>query len=71
MGIQMTSGECVAALRREGLALAQAARQDPARPVPFYPGWSVADLVAHTGAIHRWVLQIVRSRATQRLRREP
>jgi uncharacterized protein (TIGR03083 family) len=70
MVIQMTSQECIAALRREGGALADAARQDPTRPVPYYPGWSVADLVAHTGAVHRWVLEIVRSRATERLPRE-
>ncbi len=71
MVIPMTSQECVTALRREGGALAQAARQDPTRPVPYYPGWSEADLVAHTGAVHRWVLGIVRSRATERVPREP
>ena len=71
MVIQMTSQECIAALRREGGALAHAARQDPTRPVPYYPGWSVAELVAHTGAVHRWVLGIVRSRATERMPREP
>jgi uncharacterized protein (TIGR03083 family) len=65
MVIQMTPQECVTAVRREGGALARAARQDPARPVPYYPGWSLADLVAHTGAVHRWALGIVRSRATE------
>ena len=64
MDIQTTQ-EYVAAMRREGLALVRAARQDPARPVPFYPGWSIADLVAHTGAVHRWALRLVRSRATK------
>jgi uncharacterized protein (TIGR03083 family) len=71
MATRLTTVECVAALRREGGALADAARQDTTRPVPYYPGWSVADLVAHTGAIHRWVLGIVRSRATERMPREP
>ena len=71
MGSRLTPQEYIAALRREGGALAQAARQDPTRPVPYYPGWSVADLVAHTGAVHRWVLGIVRSRATERVPREP
>lgn len=37
------------------------------RPVPTYPGWTVADLVVHTGRIHRWVTEIVTSRATRRL----
>lgn len=73
MVIRMTPQEYVAALLREGSALARAARRDPARQVPYsyYPGWSVADLVAHTGAIHRWVLEIVRERATERGRRQP
>jgi uncharacterized protein (TIGR03083 family) len=65
MVTQMAPQEYVAAVRREGGALAHAARQDPARPVPYYPGWSVADLVAHTGSVHRWALEIVRSRATE------
>lgn len=71
MVIQMTPQECVAAVRREGGALARAARGDLARPVPYYPEWSVADLVAHTGGIHRWVLGIVRSRAMEPQRRQP
>jgi uncharacterized protein (TIGR03083 family) len=71
MGTRLSPEECVAALRREGGALAHAARGDPTRPVPFYPAWSIADLVAHTGAIHRWALGIVRSRAHERPRRQP
>ncbi|MBS43290.1 MAG: hypothetical protein CMH83_09045 [Nocardioides sp.] len=27
---------------------------DPAAPVPTCPGWTVRDLVAHQGAVHRW-----------------
>jgi len=71
MGSRLTSQEYIAALRREGGALAHVARQDPTRPVPYYPGWSIADLLAHTGAVHRWVLGIVRSRATESMPREP
>ena len=71
MVIQLMPEECVAALRREGGALAHAASQDLGLQVPYYPEWRVADLVAHTGAIHRWVLGIVRSRATERPAREP
>ena len=71
MVIQLMPEECVAALRREGGALVHAASQDLGRQVPYYPEWRVADLVAHTGAIHRWVLGIVRSRATERPAREP
>jgi uncharacterized protein (TIGR03083 family) len=60
------SEELVAAVGREGQGLLAAARQDLARAVPTYPGWSVADLVAHTGSVHRWVLGLLRSRATER-----
>lgn len=70
MDLEMTPRECVEALLREGGALARAALLDPSRPVPFYPEWSVADLVAHTGAVHRWVLGIVRTRATERVPRQ-
>jgi uncharacterized protein (TIGR03083 family) len=71
MVIQMTPQECVTAVCREGDALARAAREDLGRPVPYYPEWSVADLVAHTGGIHRWVLGIVRSRAMAPQPRQP
>ena len=43
------------------------ASADLDRIVPTYPGWTVADLVVHTGRIHRWVAEIVASRAAQRL----
>lgn len=51
----------VAALRREGEALAAAAGNLEAS-VPGCPGWSVQDLVAHTGEVHRFWGQIVERR---------
>jgi uncharacterized protein (TIGR03083 family) len=50
------------ALRADGAALADAADRglDPA--VPACPGWTVADLVLHTGMVHRHKLEIVRGR---------
>jgi uncharacterized protein (TIGR03083 family) len=33
-------------------------------PVPSCPGWSLGNLVRHIGGGHRWVEQIVRTRAT-------
>jgi uncharacterized protein (TIGR03083 family) len=71
MVIQMTPQESTAALLREGGGLARAVREDPGRRVPYYPEWNIADLVAHTGGIHRWVLGIVRSRAMGPQRRQP
>jgi uncharacterized protein (TIGR03083 family) len=38
-----------------------------AAPVPTCPGWTVADLIRHTGLIHRWAERIIRTRATGRL----
>ncbi len=35
--------------------------------VPTCPGWTVADLARHTGTIHRWVTEIVTTRATRRI----
>ncbi|MEV7601924.1 maleylpyruvate isomerase family mycothiol-dependent enzyme [Kitasatospora sp. NPDC089797] len=43
------------ALRREGALLAEAAaRTDLTAPVPTCPDWQLADLVRHTGQVHRW-----------------
>ena len=54
-------------LRTAARELADAATRNVEQDVPTYQGWSVADLVVHTGRIHRWVTEIVRTRATQRL----
>ncbi|GAA2135659.1 maleylpyruvate isomerase family mycothiol-dependent enzyme [Kitasatospora kazusensis] len=42
------------ALRRDGARLAEAAAGHLAAPVPSCPEWTVADLVGHTGAVHRF-----------------
>ncbi|MER5873619.1 maleylpyruvate isomerase family mycothiol-dependent enzyme [Streptomyces sp. NPDC002044] len=43
------------ALDREGLLLADLAeRAGTDAPVATCPGWRVADLLRHTGAVHRW-----------------
>ncbi|GGV01175.1 hypothetical protein GCM10010275_45220 [Streptomyces litmocidini] len=41
---------------------------DPAAPVPTCPGWTLADLTRHLGAVHRWADHLVRTRATVRVR---
>ncbi|MER8045528.1 maleylpyruvate isomerase family mycothiol-dependent enzyme [Streptomyces sp. NPDC094032] len=41
---------------------------DPATPVPSCPGWTLADLVRHHGATHRWTEHLVRTGATARVR---
>jgi uncharacterized protein (TIGR03083 family) len=40
---------------------------DTAADVATCPGWTVADLAAHIGGIHRWVTAIVASQAPSRL----
>jgi uncharacterized protein (TIGR03083 family) len=40
---------------------------DTAAEVATCPGWTVADLAAHIGGIHRWVTAIVASQAPSRL----
>ncbi|MDP1876833.1 MAG: maleylpyruvate isomerase family mycothiol-dependent enzyme [Actinomycetota bacterium] len=36
-----------------------AATGDPEAAVPGCPGWTITDLVAHVGSIHRWASQVV------------
>lgn len=48
------------AIRHNGEALASAAA-DLADPVPSCPGWTIADLLEHTGMVHRHKELIVRS----------
>jgi uncharacterized protein (TIGR03083 family) len=61
MGVIMEVTEHVAAIRRDGALLAEAAAAagwDAA--VPPCPEWRVRDLVRHTGGVHRWAATYVR-----------
>jgi uncharacterized protein (TIGR03083 family) len=59
------------ALEAEIERMADAVRgADLATPVPTCPGWSLADLVEHTGIIHRWAAEMVRQLSPERLDRE-
>ena len=62
----MDSDTTLDVLRREAGALAVAARPALRRPVARYPRWTVADVTVHTGRIHRWVTEIVRTLARTR-----
>src|SRR5579859_514116 len=53
-------------LRSDGAALGAAAARDTGARVPGCPDWDVAALVGHTGVIHRWVAEILRTRARER-----
>jgi uncharacterized protein (TIGR03083 family) len=56
-------------VRREAAALADAARLGLEPMCPSCPDWTVQRLVEHTGMVHRWVTEMVRRRATERVRR--
>jgi uncharacterized protein (TIGR03083 family) len=58
----VTLSEHLDALRRAGDALAVTAARVPFdTPVPDCPGWSVRDVVRHTGGVHRWAATFVRT----------
>lgn len=43
---------------------------DPATPVPTCEGWTIADLLQHTGEVFRWAATMVRESSPKRMRRE-
>ncbi|MFG3496360.1 maleylpyruvate isomerase family mycothiol-dependent enzyme [Streptomyces sp. NPDC047928] len=56
----MDTTEYIKTLAREGRLLADAAeRAGTEAPVPTCPGWRVADLLRHTGVVHRWAAAFV------------
>jgi uncharacterized protein (TIGR03083 family) len=50
----LTREHYLAALQRDGTDLAAAARGNLPAPTPCCPEWTVADLVDHTGEVHRF-----------------
>ncbi|MEU6970413.1 maleylpyruvate isomerase family mycothiol-dependent enzyme [Kitasatospora aureofaciens] len=51
------------AVAAETARFVAAVRQaDPALPVPGCPGWTLADLVRHTGSVQRWFTVLLRQR---------
>src|SRR5688572_4790869 len=43
---------------------------DLSAQVPTCPEWTLADLIEHTGIIHRWAAEMVRQLSPERLDRE-
>src|SRR2546427_822006 len=43
---------------------------DPATRVPTCPDWSIAELVEHVGAVHRWAGRMVADTLQERLDRK-
>ncbi len=62
--------QCVDGLALEvGRFAALLESADSGAPVPTCPEWTVADLAEHLGIIHRWVTEMVRVRAPERIPR--
>lgn len=61
MPTRLTTEAHLAALHDAVVALARyAERAGAAAPVPTCPDWTVRDLVAHQGMVHRWAAALVR-----------
>ena len=65
----MDTDEYLDQLRIEGGRLVTAARAAPSVPVPSCPEWDMGQLLAHIEAIHRWVAEILATKATARVTR--
>ena len=63
----MPSADRLSVIQSEGRRIAAAARRDPGREVPQYPGWSLADLASHTGSIHGRTVIVCREHPTERV----
>src|SRR5690349_15926749 len=58
----------LAAIGREAESLVHAATEVAAEVrVPSCPEWTVADLLAHVGRVHRWAARTVEVRAQERI----
>ncbi|MDH6128901.1 maleylpyruvate isomerase family mycothiol-dependent enzyme [Kitasatospora sp. GP82] len=56
-----------AAVAAESARLVTVAREaDLATAIPTCPGWTLADLVRHTGTVHRWFTNLLRQRVQER-----
>lgn len=65
----VATSDLIQAIRDEAAGLADAADLGLNAPVPRYSGWTLADLVCHTGDIHRWVTEMIEQRALDRVPR--
>jgi uncharacterized protein (TIGR03083 family) len=58
----LTPEEHLAALRSEGRLLADAvASGDGGSPVPGVDAWTLDDVARHTGSVHEWICEVIRS----------
>lgn len=63
----MLSATNLESITSEGRRLAAAVRREPARPVPQYPGWTLADLASHTASVHARTVLVCRDLPQERV----
>jgi uncharacterized protein (TIGR03083 family) len=62
----LAPGRCYAEITASTATLAAlAGREDLTQPVPSCPDWTLRHLATHVGRVHRWVAEIVRTRADE------
>lgn len=67
MDIRLDPPKAALQIRRDGRALIEtAAELEPATPVPSAPGWTVRDLLAHTGEVYAHKTAVLRNRLHDR-----
>src|SRR5215469_2193769 len=60
--------ELLAEIRSSAGTLADIVRtENPDLPIPTCPDWSLRDLAAHLGRVHRWAAETAMTRAAQRI----
>jgi uncharacterized protein (TIGR03083 family) len=66
--LQPSTDAYFAEIRESAAQLADiATAHDPDLPVPTCPDWTLRQLAAHVGRVHRWAAEIVTTRAAERI----
>ncbi len=63
--------DTIAVIRNEAARLADVARSEPHAPIPRYAGWSMTDLIGHTGSVHQRTIDIVKTLPSENPGRSP
>jgi uncharacterized protein (TIGR03083 family) len=67
--VTLSAVDYLSAIRQEAAAISAAASLGLTTPILRYPGWTVLDLITHTGGVHRWVTALVRDGSQERIPR--
>ena len=63
----MSSPQDLVAIQGEGRRVVELARNDPGRPVPQYPTWTLRDLAIHLASVHGRTAEICRTLPAERI----